>query len=82
MIENGYQLGAATPRIGPSPTGTPASVWSLDTTTDTFGKHRVEDAHAVLGTAQHEKAARPLPPGPAVTDHHDNSHHQEREQPT
>ncbi|WP_158781128.1 hypothetical protein [Streptomyces sp. NRRL S-237] len=75
MIENGNQLGAATAQIGPSPTGTPACVWSLDPATDTSGKHHGQGA-------DHGSARRPPWAGPALTDHHDHSHHQEREQPT
>ncbi|MET9693843.1 4'-phosphopantetheinyl transferase superfamily protein [Streptomyces sp. NPDC006514] len=63
MIEYVNQLGSGAPRIGPPPTGTDASVWSLDTAADTVGGYRVEEAAAVLDAGEREKAARLLLPG-------------------
>ncbi|WP_327387777.1 4'-phosphopantetheinyl transferase family protein [Streptomyces sp. NBC_01207] len=63
MIEYVNQLGLGAPRIGPPPTGTDASVWSLDTAAVTVGGYRVEEADAVLDAGEREKAARLLLPG-------------------
>ncbi|WP_328792513.1 MULTISPECIES: 4'-phosphopantetheinyl transferase family protein [unclassified Streptomyces] len=61
MIEYVNQLGRGAPWIGPAPTGTDASVWSLDTAADTVGGYRVEEADAVLDAGEREKAAQLLP---------------------
>ncbi|WKD36969.1 4'-phosphopantetheinyl transferase family protein [Streptomyces xanthophaeus] len=63
MIEYVNQLGPGAPRIGPPPSGTAASVWSLDTTAGTVGGYRVEEADAVLDAGEREKAARLVLPG-------------------
>ncbi|MFD5411022.1 4'-phosphopantetheinyl transferase family protein [Streptomyces nojiriensis] len=63
MIEYVNQLGPGAPRIGPPPAGTAASVWSVDTTADTVGGYRVQEADAVLDAGEREKAARLALPG-------------------
>lgn len=58
MIEYVSQLGSGATLIGPPPTGTAASVWSLDTAADTVGGYRVEEADAVLEVADHHDQGR------------------------
>ncbi|MFJ7589413.1 4'-phosphopantetheinyl transferase family protein [Streptomyces sp. NPDC097617] len=63
MIEYVNQLGSGAPSTGPAPVGTDALVWSLDTTAQVLGGHRVQDADTVLDAGEREKAARMRLPG-------------------
>ncbi|MFD7082497.1 4'-phosphopantetheinyl transferase family protein [Streptomyces sp. NPDC059918] len=51
------RLGEDLPRIGGAPAGSAAAVWSLDTTLDAVGGHRVDEAPAILDAGERERAA-------------------------
>ncbi|MFD5509484.1 4'-phosphopantetheinyl transferase family protein [Streptomyces sp. NPDC127051] len=57
------RLGEDLPRIGASPAGTAVAVWSLDTTLDVVGGHRIEDALPILDAGERERAGRLLRAG-------------------
>ncbi|MFJ3199200.1 4'-phosphopantetheinyl transferase family protein [Streptomyces sp. NPDC086989] len=57
------RLGEDIPRTGLPPTGTGVAVWSLDTTLDVVGGHRVEDALPVLDADERDRAGRLLRAG-------------------
>ncbi|MFE2142890.1 4'-phosphopantetheinyl transferase family protein [Streptomyces sp. NPDC059456] len=54
------RLGEDFPRTGLPPTGTGVVVWSLYTTLDVVGGHRVEDALPVLDADERDRAGRLL----------------------
>ncbi|MFI5616727.1 4'-phosphopantetheinyl transferase family protein [Streptomyces sp. NPDC051567] len=54
------QLDGGTPRTGALPTGADVAVWSLDTTLDAVGGHRVDKALPLLDTAERDRSGRLL----------------------
>ncbi|MFI6145758.1 4'-phosphopantetheinyl transferase family protein [Streptomyces sp. NPDC051109] len=54
------RLGEDVPRIGAPPTGTAVEVWSLDTTLDVVGGHRIDDALSLLDAGERERVGRLL----------------------
>ncbi|WP_329313555.1 4'-phosphopantetheinyl transferase superfamily protein [Streptomyces sp. NBC_01278] len=52
------RLGEDTPRTGLLPTGTGVAVWSLDTTLDVVGGHRVDEALPILDANERDRAGR------------------------
>ncbi|MCX5147659.1 4'-phosphopantetheinyl transferase superfamily protein [Streptomyces sp. NBC_00320] len=54
------RLGQDLPRTGEVPTGAAVTVWSLDTTLDVVGGHRVDEARALLDADERERAGRLL----------------------
>ncbi|MET9883705.1 4'-phosphopantetheinyl transferase superfamily protein [Streptomyces sp. NPDC006430] len=62
MSTNLNRLGEDTPRTGELPAGAAVSVWSLDTTLDVVGGHRIDEALSILDADEHERAGRLLRP--------------------
>ncbi|WP_308363455.1 4'-phosphopantetheinyl transferase superfamily protein [Streptomyces sp. ISL-86] len=63
MSEYVNQLDGDAPRTGMFPTGAAVAVWSLDTTLDAVGGHRVDEALPLLDAAERDRAGRLLRPG-------------------
>ncbi|MER6782734.1 MULTISPECIES: 4'-phosphopantetheinyl transferase superfamily protein [unclassified Streptomyces] len=57
------RLGEDAPRTGEPPAGTAVAVWSLDTTLDVVGGHRVDAALSLLDAGERERAGRLLRAG-------------------
>ncbi|MFE2476416.1 4'-phosphopantetheinyl transferase superfamily protein [Streptomyces sp. NPDC059389] len=57
------RLGEETPRIGDPPAGTAVAVWSLDTTLEVVGGHRIDEALSLLDAGEQERAGRLLRAG-------------------
>ncbi|MER7463481.1 4'-phosphopantetheinyl transferase superfamily protein [Streptomyces sp. NPDC097981] len=57
------RLGEDLPRTGEIPAGPAVAVWSLDTTLDVVGGHRVDQATAILDASERERAERLLRAG-------------------
>ncbi|WP_133897995.1 4'-phosphopantetheinyl transferase superfamily protein [Streptomyces sp. KS 21] len=54
------RLGEDPQRTGEVPTGTAVTVWSLDTTLDVVGGHRIDGATAILDASERDRAGRLL----------------------
>ncbi|MEV0410981.1 4'-phosphopantetheinyl transferase superfamily protein [Streptomyces sp. NPDC050448] len=57
------RLGEDLPQTGAVPTGTAVTVWSLDTTLDVVGGHRIDEALPLLDANERERARRLLRAG-------------------
>jgi 4'-phosphopantetheinyl transferase len=63
VIEHVNELGVGAPRVGTLPTGAAVSVWSLDTTLETVGGHRVSGIPPMLDGNERDRATRLLRAG-------------------